>query len=259
MRNALPIGIRPRSSYVPLEPAVNYLLREGTGTTLSDKLGNGGSLTVTGTTGYWANAGWFTPQGDNQLVTADAAIIAALNIGLYPQVLIGIDFYFASDIADSEHLLGVGDTSDNTEGGITVVFSAAEQWGVVARGLGSSSLASAAITGTDMSAFNNIRNALLFDLREDGMSIYRQGSLMGSSAFTWGSGSTGVPSAFSSATLFGWGHGDSSTKPLGSASSGARVANLFIHARSSAADDVATSIARDLWRYPGENPIAAAA
>lgn len=83
-----------------LSPAIYYRFNEGAGSTISDSLGNGPDISVSGTlTHVWDNQNWFTchSSGHTMQVTGNTYINNLFRmVGFSGSIYVAFDYYFAS-------------------------------------------------------------------------------------------------------------------------------------------------------------------
>lgn len=263
-------ALTPRTSLIDtVSPCVWYSMHEQTGSSIADKMGNGGAMTLanSGVGTPWANAGWLTPDGTNHYLAraTDAYLKALFRLDdAWQQIIFAIAFYHDGACTNSEALFSCGSLSLSSIGGYDLNINSAMQIGLEMLGVGSSASVTTTYDAAAISGFPNVRMGIVLELLNNGdntidTNLYYNGSLKRTKTAI-SLVPNGATAPFGASEGAGYAIGARGTAAatydwhINRAGSSGRIYDFIAIKRASEDATLALKVAQDFHNYPLEFP-----
>lgn len=206
---ALSVADKNRDYVTPYSNYVYYKMFETTGVTLVDSAGNGGNMTVLGTTvvdgTIHANPLWLTPDtgtpDTHTIIGTDAYIHNLMRLDNFTdqQLITSFDYYFDGNVSTSEAFFWWGENDSTSGWGFEM--QSAEQMVIKVRGEGATTQGTKTLPSSQITAYGSQRNTITLDLRSASSTtfdayVYINGAALSSSTgllLADGDNATGPP------------------------------------------------------------------
>lgn len=251
-------------------PAIWYPYHDGTGTTLAEALGFGPDLTLAGTTptNGWTNAGFYTPNGTDNVATsaADSYIDSVMNMADIQSggmILCGVEVQLVNASATSQYIHFWGrDSTSAGYGGWGMSIASTDAFNVLVRGDTAAGATSTAI-GVQIGDTHTVPIKVLVSMWFEGpylrLEMRQSGTVdpgnIGTNQLDL-SGLTMQDAALEGLTLMARRTSAAlpSSFPLGGGSSGARINNWFCQKRAQYSSLIADDAYADMLAAGREFP-----
>lgn len=275
MRNSRQIAIKPRSSRpVPVSPCVFYKIHEGSGSTITDSLGNGPVFTVNTGTPLQTTGGYLPPAPNTTIYAAapaNAFLFSLLSLaGVVGEILIAYDYKSTINAVGAAGWMfqaGVSENNAAADGAIGLGVNTSEGQSLFVRGVGVGTIQNATGTGAPLATTNRVTN--LVSIRNPTGGTTADITFMSRRGATYTSNSTTIDIAggagnprYGASDDNGFVIGARQTGVSafdqymnGNAGDGATMSHLLMFRSNTLVSGLALAVLNDMHNFAGELPV----